>query len=153
MAVKAGSSAPDFELEDKDGKNWSLEDFGKKVIVLYFYPKDNTEGCTVEANEFTKKLGGFHKAGAEVIGISGGDKKSKEKFCSDNKLRLLLLSDSDFSVCRKYGVYEEKQFMGKKYMGIFRTTFVISDMKIIKVFENVKVKGHVEEVLGFVKNC
>lgn len=149
--MEEGDKAIDFELEDRTGKKFGLKDVNYKMLVLYFYPKDNTEGCTIEANDFTKRLGEFHKLGVEVVGISGGDRKSKEKFCSAHNLKLILLSDHDFKVCKKYGVYGEKNFMGKKYMGIFRTTFIISSMKIIKVFENVKAKGHAEEVLDFVK--
>lgn len=152
--IKAGSKAPDFELKDKDGKVHSLKQElkGKKRAVVYFYPSDNTPGCTVEAKEFSRDNEKFEEHETVIIGIAGGDEKTKTKFVQNNNLKILLLSDSDFSTAKAYGVYGEKTFMGKKFMGIFRTTFVIDNkMKVIKVFEKVNYEGHSAEVCEFVQ--
>lgn len=149
--IKEGDKAIDFSLKDKDGKKHSLKDFKSRFLVLYFYPKDNTPGCTIEAKMFSKDIEKYKKASADIIGISGGDDKSKKKFCERNNLKIPLLSDTDFIIPKKYGVYGEKNFMGKKYMGINRTTFIIRNNKIIKIFEKVNPKNHSDEVLGFLK--
>jgi len=142
--------APDFELKDKDGKVHSLKKISAKYLVVYFYPKDDTPGCTIEAKEFNNDLKKFEKLNAKIIGISGGDETSKKKFCEKHSLKVLLLSDPDFSVCKKYGVYGEKSFMGKKFLGIKRTTFVLNrSNKIMKIYGNVKPEIHSEEVLNF----
>lgn len=146
-------NAPDFSLKDKDGKIYSLEEINTKYMVLYFYPKDDTLGCTIEAKEFSSDLKKFEKLNAKVLGISGGDETTKKKFCDKYNLKVLLLSDPDFSACKKYDVYGEKSFMGKNFLGIKRTTFVINKNKeIIKIYENVKPGGHSKEVLEFIKN-
>ena len=150
--LKKDDKAPEFSLKDKDGKIHSLRDIKSDFIVVYFYPKDNTPGCTIEAKEFSNLKKEFDKINCEIIGISGGDEKSKEKFCKDHSLKLILLSDIDFSVCKKYEVYGKKSFMGKKFLGIKRTTFILDkDKKIIQIYENVKVFNHGKEVLEFVK--
>ncbi len=141
-----------FSLKDLNNKLWNLKDFSGKKIVLYFYPKDDTPGCTLEAKEFNNLKEKFEENNSIVIGISGGDSKSKEKFCDRNNLSILLLSDSDFKVSKSYGVYGEKSFMGKKFMGIKRTTFIINETgKIIEIFENVKPSGHANKVLEIVE--
>lgn len=148
MKIKEGKKAPAFALKDRNGETHRLSKIDSDYVVLFFYPKDSTPGCTIEASEFTKDLKKFEKAGATVIGISGGDEKSKAKFCEKHNLKTLLLSDTDFSISDKYGVYGEKKFMGRTFMGINRTTFVIGpDRKVIKVFDKVKPKGHSREVL------
>jgi len=145
--------AKNFSLEDKDGKSWSLKDIKNKFTVVYFYPHDSTPGCTIEANEFTGLVKEFDKLGVKIIGISGGDAKTKAKFCESNDLKITLLSDSDFKVCKDYGVYGLKKFMGKEFMGINRTTFILdSEKEIIKSYEGVKAPGHAKEVLEFVKS-
>ncbi len=150
--IKVGKKAIDFKLKDKDSKVWSLKNIKTKFTVIYFYPKDNTPGCTIEAIDFSKSMEKLKKASATVIGISGGNEKSKEKFCKKNNLSVLLLSDTDFEVSKKYGLYGEKKFMGRKYMGIFRTTLILDkNKKIIKIYENVKILGHTNEVLEFIK--
>lgn len=150
--IQEGSIAPDFTLQDKDGKAHSLSKLDARYVVLYFYPKDSTPGCTIEAHEFNRALSSFEDLGAVIVGVSGGDSKSKEKFCEKNKLKLLLLSDTDFSVSKKYGVYGEKSFLGRKYLGISRTTFVLDrSLKIISVFQDVKPLGHAKQVLGFLE--
>ncbi|MBI2507753.1 thioredoxin-dependent thiol peroxidase [Candidatus Woesearchaeota archaeon] len=151
--LKINDKAPDFSLKDKDGRITSLNKVDSKFLVLYFYPKDDTSGCTVEAKEFTSNLNKFEKINVKVMGISGGDETTKKKFCDKYNLKVLLLSDPDFSVCKKYCVYGEKSFMGRKFLGIKRTTFILDkDKTIKKVFENVKPEGHSEEVLEFLKN-
>lgn len=151
--LSVGKKAIDFKMKDKDGKEWSLKDFKTKFTVLYFYPKDDTPGCTIEAIDFTKGMAELKKAGVSVVGISGGNDKTKEKFCKKHNLGVLLLSDTDFKVSGQYGVYGEKSFMGRKYMGISRVTFVLDKgKKVIKVFEKVQPLGHAGEVLDFVKS-
>lgn len=147
--LKMNDNAPDFHLKDKDGKIYSLKSFNSKYLVVYFYPKDDTSGCTLEAKGFTNDLNKFEKLNAKVIGISGGDETTKRKFCDKYNLKVLLLSDPDFSVCKKYGVYGEKSFMGKKFLGIKRITFILDkDKKVIKSYENVTPEMHSEEVLN-----
>ncbi|MBN1792187.1 thioredoxin-dependent thiol peroxidase [Candidatus Woesearchaeota archaeon] len=147
-----GSPAPDFMLKDKDGKQYSLKDITTTYAVLYFYPKDNTPGCTIEALEFNKALSVLHKLGVSVVGVSGGNEKSKKSFCEKHGLNLLLLSDSDFSASAKYGVYGEKKFMGRAYKGISRVTFILDkDRKILKVFDKVNPATHAAEVIDFLK--
>lgn len=144
--------APDFSLKDKNDKLHSLSKINSKYKVIYFYPKDSTPGCTIESKELSDALPEFQKLNTQVIGISGGDNKSKEKFCTKYDLKLLLLSDTDFSVSKLYKVYGEKSFMGRKYLGINRTTFVTDkNNKILKIFEKVSPLGHAKEVLNFVR--
>lgn len=144
--------AHDFLLRDKNGKEHSLKDFNTDFTVLYFYPKDDTAGCTIEAVEFTKDLEKFRKLNTSIIGISGGNEETKKKFCDRHNLKILLLSDPDFSVCKKYGVYGKKNFMGNEFMGIIRTTFILDKNKnIIKVYEKVKPENHSKEVLESIK--
>lgn len=150
--MKVGDVAHDFVLKDRFDKDHKLSAINHKKVV-YFYPKDNTEGCTIEAKEFSNNLNNFRKLNTIVIGISGGDKKTKEKFCVEHNLKHILLSDSDFSVSKKYNLYGEKKFMGKKYMGINRTTFILDENnKIIHIFERVKPLGHAQEVLNYIEN-
>ncbi|MEM3112967.1 MAG: thioredoxin-dependent thiol peroxidase [Candidatus Pacearchaeota archaeon] len=151
--LKTENKAPDFSLKDKDGKLHSINKLNSDFIVLYFYPKDSTPGCTIEAKEFSQLKNDFKKLSCEIIGISGGDEKSKQKFIESCGIKIILLSDPDFEVCKRYGVYGEKSFMGKKFFGIKRTTFIIDkNKKIIKVYENVKALGHAKETLEFVKS-
>jgi thioredoxin-dependent peroxiredoxin len=150
--LKEGGKAPSFSLQDKDGEVRKLGEGNFDYTVVYFYPKDNTPGCTIEAQEFSKQIKKFEKAGAAVIGISGGDEKSKIKFCTKHKLKVTLLSDPDFKVASKYGAYGPKTFMGKKFKGINRMTFVLNrHKKVLKIYDKVKAAGHAEEVLNFIK--
>lgn len=150
--LKEGEQAPDFSLRDKDSNIHSLSEINSDHVVIYFYPKDSTPGCIIEAQEFSKDIEEFDKLNIRIIGISGGDEKSKTKFCEKHDLKILLLSDSDFSVSNNYGVYGEKSFMGRKYMGISRWTFVLNkDHKIIKIYDKVKPELHSQEVLEFIK--
>ena len=148
--LKAGDKAPDFKLANDKGEEVTLSQFkGKKDVILYFYPKDNTPGCTTEACSFRDHSPKFNVKNAVVLGISPDSVKSHQGFIEKQKLNFNLLSDPDNKVAEAYGAWGEKSMYGKKYMGILRTTFVISkDGKIKKVFEKVKPEGHAEEVLA-----
>ena len=150
--IKQDSKAPAFKLKDKEGKQWSLSDIKTDFVVLYFYPKDNTPGCTLEARDFNSDIPKYKKASATVIGISGGDEKTKTKFCEKHGLKILLLSDPDGSVGKKYGAYGKKKFMGREYMGFMRYTFLLNKKrKIIHVWDKVKPFGHSKEVFEKIK--
>ncbi len=152
FGMDIGDKAPEFKLKNKDDEVISLKDIKSDFTVLYFYPKDDTPGCTVEAIEFTKYLPQFKKLKTEIIGISGGTDKTKAKFCTKYDLKISLVSDPDFVVAKKYESFGEKTFMGRKYMGIFRNTFVLDkNKKVLTIFEKVKPEGHAEEVIKFIK--
>ncbi len=147
-----GKKAPPFSLKDQSGKLHTLKDIKEEFVVLFFYPKDSTPGCTIEAKGFSSKNATFKKRDIKLFGISGGDEKSKAKFCEKSGLTTTMLSDTDFEVAKKFDTYGEKKFMGRKYMGIFRKTFVIDKTrKIVKEFDAVKPEGHAEEVLEFIE--
>ncbi|NNM86261.1 MAG: thioredoxin-dependent thiol peroxidase [Phycisphaerales bacterium] len=149
MAVKQGAAAPEFSLMATGGKTISLTDLRGKKVVLYFYPKDDTPGCTKEACNFRDGITAIEKAGAVVLGVSPDDVKSHEKFQAKYKLPFTLLADPDHHTAEAYGVWKEKSMYGRKYMGIERTTFIIDRAgKIASIFEKVKVDGHHEEVLA-----
>lgn len=144
-----GKKAPDFKLPDQNGKLHKLKDYIGKYVVLYFYPKDMTSGCTVEAQSFRDKLKEFQKLGAEVIGLSKDSVKRHKKFEEKEGLNFTLLADEACEVVQKYGVWVEKSMYGKKYMGIQRDSFLIGpDGKILKHYEKVKPQEHVQEVLA-----
>lgn len=149
-SLKAGMKAPDFTLGAGDGGTIRLSSFqGKKHVVLYFYPRDNTPGCTQEACDFRDSWKRVEKAGAVVLGISADSAASHLRFSGKFELPFPLLSDEEKKVIKAYGVWQKKTFMGKTFMGIVRSTFVIDKKgKIVRIFEKVKVKGHVDEVLG-----
>lgn len=149
MAVlKVGIQAPEFSLPNGEGKNLSLSDFKGKKIVLFFYPKDMTSGCTKEACSFQENLGAVKRKGAVVIGVSADSPSSHEKFAAKYNLTFPLVSDEKKELVKKYGVWKEKSMYGKKYMGIERTTFVIDEKGFIShIFPKVKVEGHTEEIL------
>jgi peroxiredoxin Q/BCP len=143
-----GKKAPNFKLKDKDGKEISLSDFKGKNVVLYFYPKDNTSGCTAEACNFRDEFPKFSNLNAVIIGISPDSSESHKKFADKYELPFILLSDPEKKVLEAYGVWKEKSMYGRKYMGVERTTFVIdADGKIKKIFNKVKVQGHNKEVM------
>lgn len=144
-----GKKAPGFALSDSQNKTVKLSHFRGKKVVLYFYPKDDTSGCTTEACEFTEALNLFVKKGAVVIGVSNDDVKSHQKFIEKYKLKINLLSDADKKVVKRYDVYKEKSMYGKKYMGIVRTTFLIDEKGVIsKIWPKVTPLGHAKEVLA-----
>lgn len=148
-AIAEGTAAPDFTLPRDGGGTVSLSDYRGKTVVLYFYPKDDTSGCTVEAIDFTAKVEDFAKAGAVVIGMSPDPVKAHDKFIKKHGLGIVLASDEDKSTLEAYGVWAEKSMYGRKYMGVERTTVLIGrDGTVRKVWEKVKVPGHVDEVLA-----
>ena len=148
MAIKEGDKAPAFSLPSSEGKEISLADLKGQTVVLYFYPKDDTPGCTQEACDFRDSLKKFQKQDAVIFGISADPLAAHDKFIKKFKLPFPLLSDENKEVIKKYGVWKEKSMYGKKYMGIERTTLVIDPQgKIAKIFPKVKVTGHVDEVL------
>lgn len=148
MAVDAGKAAPAFSLEASNGKTVKLADLAGKWVVLYFYPKDDTPGCTREACSFRDNYKRLEALGAVVLGVSGDDLKSHDKFVHKYDLPFLLLSDPDHAVATKYGVWKEKNMYGRKVMGIERSTFLIDpEGRIVRVWRKVKVEGHVDEIL------
>ena len=147
-----GDTAPDFTLPRDGGGDVSLADLKGKAVVLYFYPRDDTSGCTKEAIAFTEQLGDFEAAGAVVLGVSKDSVKKHDKFRDKHSLAVTLLSDEESDVCERYGVWVEKNMYGKKYFGIERATYLIdADGKIAQVWRKVKVPGHAEAVLEAVK--
>lgn len=147
-ALSPGDKAPAFTLPCDDGRTISLSDFKGQTVVLYFYPKDLTSGCTVQACDFRDALPRFKKSKAVVLGVSRDPLKLHQKFRDTHTLNFPLLSDETGKVCEAYGVWKEKSLYGRKYMGIERTTFVISgDGRIQTVFNKVKVTGHIAAVL------
>ncbi|MGD1044979.1 MAG: thioredoxin-dependent thiol peroxidase [Bacteroidota bacterium] len=147
--LKIGQKAPDFKLASSDGKILNLKDFAGKKIVLYFYPKDNTSGCTKEACSFESNRTAIKKKGTVIIGVSADSVGSHMKFAEKYGLSFPLLSDEKKEVLKSYGVWKEKSMYGKKYFGIERTTVVIDEMGIVRqIFNKVKVGGHTDEVLA-----
>ncbi|KKT28556.1 MAG: Alkyl hydroperoxide reductase/ Thiol specific antioxidant/ Mal allergen [Candidatus Yanofskybacteria bacterium GW2011_GWA1_44_21] len=153
MKLKIKSKAPEFKLSDQDGKSHSLKDYKDKWVLLYFYPKDDTPGCTKEACMIRDNLPDFKKLKITVLGISADSVKSHKKFRDKYGLPFTLLADEKKGVIKKYGVWAKKKFMGKEYMGIMRTSFLIAPGgKIFKIYENVKPEIHAEEVIRDFKN-
>lgn len=141
-------TAPDFTLEDQDGKKHTLSDYRGQKVILFFYPKDMTSGCTVEAQCFRDNLGDLEKHGVKVLGVSCDDVKSHKKFVEKEGLNFDLLADVDKEVVNAYGVWVEKSMYGRKYMGIARESFLIDeDGVVVKHYEKVKPKTHVDDVL------
>jgi len=148
MLVKIGDKVPDIKVKDMNGKDVSLKDFKGKRLVVYFYPKDDTPGCTAEACSFRDNHEKIEKMGVKVIGISTDSIESHKKFAGKHNLPFTLLSDSEHKLAEAFGVWKLKNFMGKKFFGIERTTFVIDENgKIAYIFEKVKPQGHAEEVI------
>ena len=146
--IKVGSTAPDFKVKNTAGDEVRLKDLRGKKVVLYFYPKDDTPGCTKEACSFRDSFADFKKRGIEVLGVSTDSEASHKKFTAKYKLPFTLLADTDHAVADAYGVYGEKKFMGRTYMGVKRMTFLIDEKgKVKKVFEKVKPDEHAQEVL------
>ncbi|RJF90552.1 peroxiredoxin [Sphingomonas cavernae] len=150
--LKPGDAAPDVMLTMPDGSAKSLSDWRGKSLVLYFYPKDDTTGCTAEAQAFTELIGDFDGAGAAVLGVSRDTPAKHGKFIAKYDLKVALATDADDSVCEAFGTWVEKSMYGRNYMGIERATFLIDkDGRIARIWRKVKVKGHAEEVLAAVK--
>jgi thioredoxin-dependent peroxiredoxin len=146
--LKKNDKAPDFKLTADDGIIYSLKDFKGKKLILYFYPKDMTSGCTAEACDFRDSIKLFQKKNSIIIGVSKDSVESHKKFKAKYDLPFALLSDESTKMLEEYGVWKEKSLYGRKYMGIERTTFIIDEKGIIsEILSKVKVKGHVEEIL------
>ncbi len=149
MTISAGKPAPDFTLRDETNTPRKLSDFQGKPVVLYFYPKDDTPGCTTEACNFRNDYDTYRKAGVVILGVSPDSPSDHTKFKEKYNLPFTLLADDGHQVCNLYGVWGPKKFAGREYEGVFRTTFLIdANGKIKKVFENVKPDGHSTEVLA-----
>ena len=152
MLLEVGTKAPDFTLPDKDGQNVSLSDFAGKKVVLYFYPKDNTPGCTRQACAFAGAYEAFRTLDAVVIGVSKDSAASHRKFAEKYNLPFLLLSDPELTVLQAYGVWQEKKLYGKVSMGVVRTTFIIDETGVIeKVMPKVKPDTNAADILAYLQ--
>jgi peroxiredoxin Q/BCP len=150
--IEPGKKAPSFNLKDQNGKTHRLSDYAGRPVVLYFYPKDDTPGCTKEACAFQDNLPGFKSSKAEVFGASILDEASKARFAAKYDLTFPLLADQDHAVAEKYGVWQKKSLYGRTFMGNVRTTYLIDrDGKVARRWDNVKVDGHAEAVLGAIE--
>lgn len=146
--IEPGKKAPAFSLKDQDGQTHTLSDYEGRPVVLFFYPKDDTPGCTVEACAFRDTLPKFKPGKAAIFGVSILDEKSKAKFAAKFDLNFPLLADADHDVAETYGAWQERSMYGKKYMGVARTTYLIGpDGKVAKRWDKVKPEGHAEDVL------
>jgi peroxiredoxin Q/BCP len=151
--LSVGSKAPPFTLNDAEGNKVKLSDFKGRKVVLYFYPKDLTPGCTVEACAFRDDISAIKKLGAVVLGVSADNEKTHQKFTARHNLNFPLLADVDHEVSEKYGAWQEKSMYGRKYWGIARITYIIDENgKIAKIYEKVKPAGHSEEVVEAIKS-
>jgi peroxiredoxin Q/BCP len=147
--IQAGARAPDFALKDANGKLWTLSDFRGRTFVLYFYPKDNTPGCTTEACSFRDRYDEFKKRGVEVVGVSADSETSHKSFAEKKNLPFILLSDPEKKTIEAYGALGEKKLYGRTFLGIVRSTFIIDGEGIVrKVFPKVTPAGHAEEILA-----
>ncbi len=147
--LKEGDDAPDFTVKNQDGEDVKLTDLRGQKVVLYFYPKDNTPGCTKEACSLRDSFSDFEEKGIKILGVSTDDEKSHQKFISKYELPFTLLVDTNHAVADAYDSYGEKKFMVKTYNGVFRKTFLIDEAgKLVKIFDKVKVDEHADEVLG-----
>ena len=152
--IKENSKAPNFKLPSSNNKNFEINKSVNQYLVIYFYPRDNTPGCTNEALDFSKLYKEFIKLNCEIVGISKDSVESHKKFISKYKIPFKLLSDEKIITLKKYGAWGEKSMYGKKFMGIKRTTVLINPRgKIIKIWNNVKVTDHAKEVLNFLKEA
>ena len=150
--VQEGDKAPDFELPTESGETLKLSKLGGKPVVVYFYPKDDTTGCTAEAKDFTRLAPDFGKLGVAVIGISPDSPESHQRFARKYDLKVRLAADADKAVAMAYGVWVEKSMYGRRYMGVDRSTFLVDAQgKVAKAWRKVKVSGHAEEVLAAAK--
>lgn len=149
ITLQVGDTAPNFSLKNSDGAEISLRDFREKIVILYFYPKDNTPGCSTEACEFSQNYDKFSHKNAVIIGISPDSTNSHENFINKFNLKHILLSDENKEVCKLYGVWQVKKNYGKSYLGVVRSTFVIDESgKIAKIYKSVKAKDHANKVLS-----
>lgn len=152
--MQNGDKIPTFSLPSSDGQLVSSDDLKGAWTVIYFYPKDNTPGCTTEAKDFTSLIDDFSALGVRVIGISADSPKKHSNFIAKQELKVELLSDEDTAICEAFGVWVEKKMYGKTYMGIQRSTFIVApDLSIAREWQKVKVKGHAEDVLNNLKEA
>jgi peroxiredoxin Q/BCP len=153
LNVTVGKPAPDFSLPNQDGKEVSLKQLKGKWVALFFYPKDDTSGCTMEAIDFSGKLAAFEKLSATVIGISPDSCESHQKFIRKHQLKMMLISDTNQQLAEQYGIWQLKKLYGKEYMGVVRTTLLIDPTgKVAEIWPNVKVDGHADAVLEKIKS-
>jgi thioredoxin-dependent peroxiredoxin len=153
MLIEPGKKAPPFSLKDQSGEAHALSDYAGRPVILYFYPKDDTPGCTKEACAFRDNLPRFKKGKAVVLGVSVLDEKSKARFADKYSLSFPLLADPDHEVIEKYGVWQEKSMYGRTYMGVARVTYLIgADGRVVRRWDGVKVNGHAEDVLAAVES-
>ena len=146
--LEIGTKAPAFSLPDQNGDMHTLEEYRGKKVILYFYPKDNTSGCTLEAKSLRDGRDELARRGFRIIGVSPDSEQSHRNFCAKHDLNFTLLADTDHSVCEAYGVWAEKSMYGRKYMGVLRTTFIIdAEGRIEKIFEKVRTKDHYQQIL------
>ena len=151
--LKINTKAPVFNLNSTSGNSYSLKDSIDKYVVLYFYPKDDTPGCTIETSDFNKLLTKFKKLNCDVFGISKDDLKSHNKFKEKYKIKFDLLADDEIKIVKSYKVWAKKKFMGIEFMGVIRSTFLINpNGRIVKIWDNVKIKDHAKKVLDTLKN-
>jgi peroxiredoxin Q/BCP len=151
--IEPGKKAPAFSLKDQNGKTHKLSDYEGRPLVLYFYPKDDTPGCTAEACAFRDNLPRFNSDKAAILGVSILDEESKAKFAAKYDLNFPLLADPDHEVAEKYGAWQERSMYGRKFMGVARVTYLIGpDGKVVRRWDKVKVDGHAEEVHNEIKN-
>lgn len=147
--LKVGDAAPEFTIKNQAGKEISLKDYKGKKVVLYFYPKDDTPGCTAESCNLRDNYSSLKKKGYEIIGVSADDEKSHKKFATKFKLPFDILADTERDIIEKYGVWGEKMLFGRKYMGIIRTTFIINEKgKIEKIITDVETEDHTKQILN-----
>ena len=148
--IEVGQAAPSFSARNEENKDVNLEQFKGKKIVLYFYPKDDTPGCTIEAQDFSELKASFEEKNTVILGVSKDSAESHEKFCNKYNLGIQLLSDPEMDLINSYGVWREKNMYGKKSMGLVRSTFLINENgEIEKIWNNVRAKGHAAKVLEF----
>jgi len=153
MMLRINTKAPALNLSSTSGNSYSLKDSIGKYVVLYFYPKDDTPGCTIETNDFNKLLTKFKKLNCDLFGISKDNLKSHKKFKEKYKIKFHLLADDEIKIAKSYKVWVKKKFMGREFMGVTRSTFLIDPKgKIVKIWDNVKVKDHAKEVLETLKD-
>ena len=151
--LEINTKAPNFNLNSTNGNSYSLRDSIGSYVILYFYPKDDTPGCTIETNDFNKLLTKFKKLNCEVYGISKDNIKSHNKFKNKYKIKFDLLADDEIKIVKSYKVWAKKKFMGREFIGVVRSTFLIDPKgKIVKIWDNVKVKDHAQEVLDSLKH-
>ena len=148
--INEGETVPAFEADDADGNRVKSSEFKGRRHVIYFYPRDFTPGCTTEADEFSRDYAKFQNAGIEIIGISPDDVRSHRKFCDKMGIRYPLLADTEKEISKKFGVWGKKKFMGREYMGVIRSTFLVDEKgRIFKTFPKVKPAGHAKQVLEY----